>query len=231
MIRSVLQLWNKMGNKGFWGGIFDSRFYVASQIKKKNFDSLLDLGSGSGIILHLVDAKFKVGIDIKFDSIRDAKKFDPSLEIVCGDIRNLPFNGNCFNTVLSLYSISGFKTDTERKQVYDEIVRVSSNNKPTIIITANNIQSKYLEKVPLHKREYHVRINEVIKYFDAKYSTKLEWYNPFSKWKLYIFKIIILKFPNTFLDFFNLEERIFNLLKSNKEIKNSRSFILTCTKN
>jgi len=231
MIRTVNQLWNKIGNKGFWGGIFDSRFYVANLIRKEKFDALLDLGSGSGIILHLVNAKLKVGIDFNFEPIRDAKKLDPSLEIICGDIRNLPFRDNYFNTILSLYSVSGFRTVNERRQVFEEMNRVSSNIKSTIIITTNNILSKYLKKVPRHKRDTHVRIDELVEYFDNEYEIKIEGYNAFPKWKLYILKIILLKSPNWFLDIFNLEERIINLLKSEKVISNSRSFILTCTKN
>ena len=231
MIRTILQLWENIGNKGFWGGIFDSRFYVAKIVHKKNFDTTLDLGSGNGIILHLINAKFKVGIDIDFKTIIDAKKFDQTLEIICGDIRKLPFKNNYFNSILSSYSISGFRDVNDRKLVYDEIIRVSSKNNSTIIITVNNILSKYLKKVPLHKRKVHVRLQELVEYFESKYMIKIECYNPFPRWKLYILKIIILKSPKKFLDVFNLEEKIFNLMKSEKELHDSRSFILTCTKN
>lgn len=228
LIRKIFSLWNQIGNRGFWGGIFDSRFYVINSIYNKNFDTLLDLGSGRGIILHLIQAKLKVGIEIDFDAIQDAKKIDSSLEIICGDSLNLPFKENCFSTILSLYSVSGFRRQDERKRVFEEIYRVSSKSKSRLIFTENNILSKYLKKVPLEKKRVHLKIDELINFFKDKYKIKIKWYNSLPKWRLYLLKMILLKSPDLFLIKFNLEERIFESLKSEKEKKDSRAFILTC---
>ena len=104
-------------------------------------------------------------------------------------------------------------------------------NNSSIIITVNNVLSKYLEKIPPHKRKVHVLLQELIEYFESKYVVKIECYNPFPRWKLYILKMLILKSPKKFLDVLNFEEKIFNLMKSEKELHDSRSFIMTCTKN
>ena len=228
LIKKIISLWNQIGNRGFWGGIFDSRFYVINSIYNKNFNTLLDLGSGRGIILHLIKAKVKVGIEIDFEAILDAKKLDSSLEIICGDSLNLPFKENCFNTILSMYSVSGFRLSDDRKRVFEEVYRVSSKRKSELIFTENNILSKYLKKVPLEKRRVHLKIDELIDFFKDKYKIRVKWYNAFPKWRLYLLKIILLKSPNLFLKKFDLEERIFHSLISEKEKKDSRAFIFTC---
>lgn len=229
MIRKILEMWNDIGNKHFWGGIFDPRFYVANQIHNIQNETLLDIGSGTGLILHLAKADFKIGIELNMESIRLAKKFFPDLEIICGDIRKLPIKNNSFNTILSLHSISGFREQNDRDLVYNEIKRVCERKKSKIIFTLNNIKSIYMKKVPPEKRKGHIEIDELLKNFKGMFNLNLEGYNDHSKIPLFVIKIIVLKFPMRIVESLKFENIIYKYLKKQNETKKSRSFILTCS--
>ena len=78
MFRKVIDFFNIVGMKHFWGDYFDSRFLIANIISKEKNSYILDIGCGAGVLLHLSNSKNKIGIEIEFNVLKQAQKLDNS---------------------------------------------------------------------------------------------------------------------------------------------------------
>lgn len=82
---------------------------ILEEIKKENFDSLLDAGCGTAPMLSLLTERYPdkhyTGIDITPEMIHKARaKKLPNTSFLVGDCENLPFKDNSFDVVINSQS-------------------------------------------------------------------------------------------------------------------------------
>lgn len=99
-----------------------------------NGSRLLDVGCGCGYYLNLIQRQgFNCsGIDLSKNMIQELKSNYPDLNVQMADARNIPFENNSFDAVISIETLRYF---SERRPILKEIYRVT---KPagSIFITA-----------------------------------------------------------------------------------------------
>jgi len=127
--KTIYNLWKKVGINYFWGDLYDSRFYIAQLISKKNIECILDIGCGAGVLLHFAKAQLKIGIDLSLESLIAAKKIhEEKMELIQSDVRFLPFKDDFFTNILAMHIISAFdKSKSDRIKCMSEIQRIASN--------------------------------------------------------------------------------------------------------
>lgn len=228
MIQKILDDWKKVGMDLFWGDLFDCRFLIADLLKKSKKDIILDLSCGPGIILHESNASLKIGLDLDIKKIHRAKKLNGNLQLICGDIRHLPFRDNFFKNILSIHSLSSLN-NSERRLACNEIKRVISKKNSNIIFSAANIRSKHYPRIYKENVESFIHYNELIELFNEEYRIEIFAYNSFPKVVLFILRKIFLNLPkNSYLQS-QLEKCIFKILKTNN-LKEGRAFVMICQK-
>jgi SAM-dependent methyltransferase len=94
-----------------------------------NFESksyILDIGCGNGKnMLYRKDLKIK-GIDISSELVKICK--NKNLDVIEGNMTNLPFDDNTFDGLLSVASYHHLTNDIDRKKTIDEMYRVVKHN-------------------------------------------------------------------------------------------------------
>ena len=78
---------------------------MLAELEKEPFESVLDVGCGTGAVLALLHEKYPdkryVGLDLTPEMIEVARtKVAPGMEFVVGDAENLPFGNDSFDAVL-----------------------------------------------------------------------------------------------------------------------------------
>ncbi len=92
---------------------------AASILAEISYDmkgSGLDLGCGTGFLYEFLKEKNITGIDISPDMAFFYRK--KNQKVIIGDMENLPFKENCFDFVLSNFSIHWTDIKTSFKEVY-----------------------------------------------------------------------------------------------------------------
>ena len=144
----------------------------------KDGEKILDLGCGSGRLCRIIDGKNidYTGIDFSENLILIARE-NYGKKFIVGDILNLPFPEENFDSVWAIASLHHIPTKKFRKRVVAEIKRVL---KPggRIIVTCWKIKS-FLRRdvfIPFHgkKRYYHVFSKREIERLFKKSGFKVE---------------------------------------------------------
>jgi len=164
-----MSVWKEIGMDYFWGDLFDVRFFVISLIKKDKVEKVLDLGCGVGVISYFVNAKLKIGLELQEKSIRNAKKLNPKMELIRGDIRFLPFKNNVFPKILSIHLLSSMSTPEQREIAILEIKRVLGENGEIVTSAANLRSHHYSKKFTLNERTEYVHYKELIENFKNEF--------------------------------------------------------------
>ncbi len=225
MIRKILQIWKKVGMDLYWGDLLDSRFYVAQLIHDNKKDIILDLGCGAGVMLHISQANLKIGLELGKKSILKAKNLEPNMQIICGDLRYLPFRDNFFNNIIAIHSISSLQNIKDRMIAYREIKRISSLKQTELIISAANRRSKhYYKNTSREVASSFIHYKEVLDFFKSDFDFSVEGYHPFCNFWLYPLKKLILKLPESRF----IENLIYRFLKSKRYLRDGRSFVMIC---
>ena len=153
----------------FYGvkGKFLMRDYLLSKITWKGNENVLDIGSGTGLLLNGA-AKFlttgrAIGIDIwrsedlSDNSLTNALKnaelegVGSKIKIRTEDARNLNFPDNSFDVILSMFCIHNIDDKTEQEKACFEIARVLKPNGTAMIgeWIPTHDYAKYFEKAGL----------------------------------------------------------------------------------
>lgn len=119
-------------------------------------EKVLDVGCGRGLMLNGAAQRLKsgkaYGIDIwsSKDQSRNSKEellknaviegTENKLEIVNCDMRNMPFQDNYFDVVISSLAIHNIENKDERKKALNEIARITKVNGKIAILDLANIQ-------------------------------------------------------------------------------------------
>ncbi len=228
--RKTFEFFKKVGLDSFWGDYFDSRFYIANLLSKKNHSSILDIGCGTGILLQTSGADLKVGLELSFNALKAAKKINSKINFIQGDARYLPFKENTFEVILAMHLFPVMKNlDLSWEKSVDEINKIQIPNKSTIMITGANRMSRHFEKThELDYRKSYLTYNEIVNLFKKDFQVKVEGYGPHSKYIMYVLKKIIYKISDNFSEKFGLDDFLFSFLKNKKYLKNGRSYVIIC---
>ena len=106
-----------------------SKIFISEILKNvQTSDSLLEAGCGSGTYLQMIQSEnkdiFCVGIDNSKESVKIA--IDKNVEIVLGDIFNLPFKDKTFKVAFNQGVMEHFN-DNEFRKILKELARVAEN--------------------------------------------------------------------------------------------------------
>lgn len=224
-------MYRTVGLNHFYGDYFDSRFYVSYLLLKNQPKKLLDLGCGVGILLNAAPKCFKVGTDISFDSLEQAKKLDKNIEYIQCDAQFLPFKEQCFTTITAMHLFPVIDIHGgDWKLAIDEVKRISSIDS-TILITGANRTSRHFDKT--HRLEYrkkYLKHIEQVKEFEDKFKVILEGWGPHSKFLMYPFYLIY-KIPDSINEKLGIEKLLYRISKSKKYLKDGRSYVIICKSN
>lgn len=91
---------------------------ILEEVKKENFETLLDVGCGTGEVIYLLSHDLKdkkyVGLDLTPAMIEAAKlKHIENAEFIVGDAENLPFEENTFDIILCSESFHHYPSPTD----------------------------------------------------------------------------------------------------------------------
>jgi ubiquinone/menaquinone biosynthesis C-methylase UbiE len=98
------------------------------ELKKLEFNSVLEVGCGSGVNLELINKKFPkvslAGIDINEEAVDNAKELLPEALMSIGDILTLPYEDKTFDVVLA-DAVLMYILPEEIEQVASEMKRIA----------------------------------------------------------------------------------------------------------
>jgi arsenite methyltransferase len=159
-----------LGASMYWYGIkgkFVMRDFMLQKINWKGSENVLDIGAGTGLLMNGA-AKFlttgkSVGIDIwraedlSDNSIENTLKnavlenVQDKIEIKTEDARQLSFEDNSFDIVLSMFCIHNIEDKAEQEKACFEIARVLKHNGTALIgdYIPTHTYAKYFEKAGL----------------------------------------------------------------------------------
>jgi arsenite methyltransferase len=148
-------------------GKFKMRDFVLNKISWKGNENVLDIGTGRGVYMigaakHLTTGQ-SIGIDIwrtedlSGNNIENALKnaelenVSNKIEIKNEDARNLSFQDNTFDVILSMWCIHNIDDKVEQEQACFEIARVLKPNGIALIgeFIPTHDYAKYFEKAGL----------------------------------------------------------------------------------
>lgn len=141
--------------------------------EKFNGNSLIcDAGCGPSIHIgkYIFDKGIKViGIDISDKCVDLARKHNPDIEVLQGDIGDLHFTDNCLDGIISYYSI----IDTPKKyinKIFGEFKRVlKPGGSLLVVVKAGNTEGYLKELLGIESEIYFTLFNEdeIKSYFSA----------------------------------------------------------------
>ena len=99
---------------------------IQQELRKVQFDMLLDAGCGTAPMLSLLTKEYPdkrfVGLDLTPEMIRKAKEKNlPNTELVVGDCENLPFDAETFDAVINSQSFHHYPNP---QAFFDSVYRV-----------------------------------------------------------------------------------------------------------
>lgn len=226
--RKIFEMYKIVGKNHFYGDYFDSRFYVSYLLSKISPKKLCDIGCGVGILLKAAPNCFKVGTDISFESLKQAKKLDRKIEYVQCDAQYLPFKENYFTTITAMHLFPVINIHGgDWKLSIKEVKRIANNNS-TIFVTGANRTSKHFDNThKLEDRKKYLKHTEQVKEFENEFKVNLEGWGPHSKFLMYPFKIIY-KIPDSINEKLGIEKILYEFSKSKRYLKDGRSYVMIC---
>ena len=99
---------------------------ILEELRKEQFDTLLDAGCGTAPMLSLLTKEYPdkhfVGLDLTPEMIQKAKEKNlPNTELVVGDCENLPFEADSFDVVINSQSFHHYPNPQD---FFDSVFRV-----------------------------------------------------------------------------------------------------------
>jgi len=108
---------------------------------------ILEAGCGVGRILRYYhNQKYKIiGIDFIKDAVEKLKKIDPSLNVKVGNILNLDFENDYFNTILAFGLYHNFHSESLQKALIETSRVLKKGGKICASFRADNIQESIID--------------------------------------------------------------------------------------
>jgi ubiquinone/menaquinone biosynthesis C-methylase UbiE len=180
--------YQQINKKAFfkYNAFVDARYKIMIQILEKSLRKyqkqnkiktikILDLGCGDGVLLYLIDKKFKkikiklYGIDSAKNALKIAKKKIPKAKLILGKVEKTKFKNNFFDIALSSDVIEHLKN---QKMFLKEIKRIVKKKGLVIIGTPIKFTEKPSDKLHTHEFFPQELENLAEKYFKKVKITK-----------------------------------------------------------
>lgn len=120
--------WDEV-NDAYWSKPSEETYFLLNRWKNKEYNKVLDLGCGRGrhSIFFAENGFYVTGYDLSESGLSTLRKIEKDrnlgIEIVLGDIRELPFDNGVFDAILAFHSI--YHTNTEGMlEIIKEVKRV-----------------------------------------------------------------------------------------------------------
>jgi len=133
----------------------------SSMVVNNQNQTILEAGCGAGRILRYYhNQNYKItGIDFIEDAIKKLKKIDPSLNVEVGNILNLDFNNNYFDTILAFGLYHNFHSENLNKALMETFRILKKGGKICASFRADNIQELIIDWIRKdntdNKKEFH----------------------------------------------------------------------------
>lgn len=200
MIKKVTEYFNEVGLKA-WSDILDVRYYLASRLAEKQYDSILDIGSGKGVMLKVANAKLKVGIDPNLEFLIKCKKTWPELEFIQAVGEKLPFKEKTFSLVMSI----GIPVMFEKERIDESCLELDR-------VAVDELLIMMPSKKMSHK--------EITSKIESKFEIKAEGWNPLPEMKMFMLRKML---SNE-----KFEEKVFSQLRIEKLEDKGLFYFLDC---
>lgn len=116
---------------------------VADVLRENVGRRVLDVGCGTGILLDLVDVEDYVGFDISQGMVARAKSKHPGRNFFVGDMHDLTFPDNSFDTIVCLFGTFSYSLAPD--QLFGELLRVLEPGGKMIIMPSSLRMEKRLK--------------------------------------------------------------------------------------
>lgn len=227
MFQKVMRLFEKVGTIHFWGDYFDGRFFVADIVMRRKADYILDIGCGAGVLLMLTESKNRIGVEMKFESLKDAKRTDGDIQCVQADAGYLPFRDGFCPLVLTMHLFPVMKSmNAEWRNAVREIERIETDGAEILITGANRLSRHFEKSHSLEDRRAYLHYAEIMEEVEKSHDVTVEGYGPHSRAVMYPFKKIVFRIPDRILEGLRIERAICGLLKSKRFLKDGRSYVI-----
>lgn len=124
--------------------ISDAENHAVADVLRENVGrKILDVGCGTGILLDLVDVEDYVGFDISQGMVARAKSKHPDRNFFVGDMHDLTFSDNSFDTIVCLFGTFSYSLAPE--QLFGELLRVLEPGGKMIIMPSSLRMEKRLK--------------------------------------------------------------------------------------
>ncbi len=155
------KLYHKVGAK--YGRIFQRAILAEGRLTKLvqssfNRRSVLDIACGNGRWLERFTPASYVGLDINFTLLGQARLHHPAQTFVQGDMTDLPFPGESFEGVMSLFGAMGHLPPQGQERMLREAHRVLKK-RGVALFTNGNMWSPF--NLPSTLKANHVRVEGV----------------------------------------------------------------------
>jgi SAM-dependent methyltransferase len=168
-------------------------FYCIERIKNKNFERILDIGCGPGILTNMLSKYGNViGIDISDEVVKENRKVFPNIEFISGDFLDIPPKRHSIDLAISSEVIEHVARDKQE----DFLSRISDWLKPYgyLILTVPNrktmerlhIEGDQLRENPFYSDDLRFLLSnsdfEIVKFLtthflnENKFIRKTFWY-------------------------------------------------------
>ena len=118
---------------------------IRTKLEIESGEYLLDVGCGSGFILKEIHGDFKnvVGLDLSTEMLLHTKQNKiKNLELVNGELANLPFKDNYFDRVLCYFVFINLPSLTYAEKAVEELIRITKENGIILIGQVPNLYMK-----------------------------------------------------------------------------------------
>jgi len=229
---------NQVSPKKWMADEFDVRYYLISKLKQAEYQTILDIGGGIGIILSELDKKnYRVNIDLSLDELKKCiHDLDSKINPICASITFLPFRQDIFDIVICSHVIElaklmdinkktndGVQGSENVKTLVKETHRVLKNNGKLFLTTPNFAYRKSRNKLTFPE------LNHVLSNFFTDF--KIYFYNTLPKLKNNRKFDLANIIPKIWSKFSNPDQVINSLLKEKSKNNYSIYFYAYARKN
>jgi len=116
---------------------------ILEKVDKSN-GKIIDVGCGSGANAEYLYNKYReryVGVDISLNMLKKLKQKLGNVDLICGDVINLPIRDRAGSTITCIATIHHLSTREDRIRAIGELCRICKNN-AHILISVWRIESK-----------------------------------------------------------------------------------------
>ena len=147
----------------------NTRYSIWNVIKKFNNSinpnsNILDAGCGNGknMVYLQNEGHNLIGIDFSDGLLNICKK--KNLNVQNSDLRDLPFNNNTFDYVISIAVIHHLKTETDRIKALNELLRVTKKG-GKVLFTMWALEQDYSSKRKMILGDNYIPFKGIIRYY------------------------------------------------------------------